>query len=142
MTAFLGFGTRVVGLDSPLSSERRASRGETDQKLSESGADPFVADGNEAPLKKLFWLNGLSAISFWVVVSLILNNPGLVPQPILKFIGYLSMLLWINSVFYLKNIAEERETESSEFQREQVKLSLFVLGILFVGELPLMLSVL
>ena len=98
---------------------------------------------DETPrLKKLFAVNGLSAITFWAVVWLIENAPALMPQPLLKFIGYLSVLLWINTVFYLKNIWERIDTESSEFQREQVKLSLFVVGILILMDVPLMLSVL
>lgn len=98
--------------------------------------------GNEAPIKKLFLLNGLSVISFWGVIWILGNAPGLVPQPVLKFIGGLSFLLWINTVFYLKNIAENGDTESGEFQREQVKLSLFSVGILILTELPVMLSAL
>ncbi len=98
--------------------------------------------GNEAPVKKLLWVNGLSALSFWAVICILRNAPGLVPQPVLKFVGSLSALLWINTVFYLKNIAENKDTESGEFQREQVKLSLFAVGILILTEIPLMISVL
>lgn len=96
--------------------------------------------GNEAPLKKLVLLNGLSAASFWVSVEWTMTGPGLIIQTILKFICYVSVFLWLNSAFYLKNCAEGVDTETFEFQRELVKLSLWIMGILIVSEIPMMLS--
>ena len=98
-------------------------------------------ESDEAPrLKKLLWLNGLSGIVFWVSLNLVKKGQGLVGQTILKLIMYVSILLWLNSAFYLKNNAEGTETETWEFQREQVKLSLWIVGILVLMELPLMIS--
>ena len=98
-------------------------------------------ESDEAPrLKKHLWLNGLSGISFWVSLNLVKKGQDLVGQTILKFIMYVSIIVWINSAFYLKNNAEGIDTETWEFQREQVKLSLWIVGILVLMELPLMIS--
>lgn len=95
---------------------------------------------DDAPIKKLFWLNGLSAISFWVSLQYALKGPGIVVGTILKFICELSVILWINTAFYLKNNAEGKDTESWEFQREQVKLTLWIFGFLVLLEIPLWIS--
>ena len=96
---------------------------------------------DEAPnFKKYVWLNGLSAISFWVSIQYFLRGPGLVVGTILKFICELSVILWLNSAFYLKNNAEGIDTENFEFQREQVKFTLWICGFLVLMELPLLLS--
>ena len=99
-----------------------------------------MLSGDDAPLKKYFLINGLTAISFWISLQWALKGPGLVVGTILKFVCELSVILWLNTAFYLKNNAEGVETESYEFQREQVKLSLFVVGILILAEIPLTIS--
>lgn len=99
-------------------------------------------DGDETPqIKKYFWLNGISAIVFWVCVEAAMRGPGLILQSILKFSVYLSVIIWLNTVFYLSKCAEGIEVERGEFQREQVKLTLWIVGILILMELPLMISV-
>ena len=101
-----------------------------------------MLSGDDAPLKKHLWLNGLSAISFWLSVQIVMTGPGLIVQTISKFICYLSVLVWLNTAFYLKTLAENVDPETGEFQREQVKLSLFVVGILILAEIPTMISAL
>ncbi len=126
--------------------------------MPESGADPFVVGGNEAPtlhkmkgrgadrgddsprLIKYFGLNGLSAISFWVSLQWFGTGQGLVIGTILKFISELSVIVWLNTAFYLKNDAEGIDVESWEFQREQIKLTLWIFGCLVLIELPLWIS--
>lgn len=89
---------------------------------------------------KLLGLNGLTSISFWVSLEWGLSGPGIVVKTILKLVYYVSVVLWINSAFYLKNLAETVDTETVEFQREQVKLTLWIVGIFWLMELPLMIS--
>ena len=99
-----------------------------------------MLSGDDAPIKKYFWINGLTAISFWISLQWALMDPGLVVGTILKFVCELSMILWLNSAFYLKNNAEGVETESWEFQREQIKLTLWIFGFLVLPEIPLWIS--
>ena len=70
-----------------------------------------------------------------------MRGPGLILQAILKFSVYLSVIIWLNTGFYLSKFAEGIEVESGKFQREQVKLTLWIVGILILSEIPLMISV-
>ena len=84
----------------------------------------------------------MSAISFWISLQWAVRGPGLVLGTILKFVCELSVILWLNTAFYLKNNAEGSDTESWEFQREQIKLTLWIFGFLVLPEIPLWLSAL
>ncbi len=96
---------------------------------------------DETPrIKKLFLVNGLTAITFWVSGQGALAGPGIVLATILKFVFYVSTVLWLNTAFYLSKIAGGIETETYEFQREQIKLTLWIVAILILTELPLMIS--
>ena len=99
-----------------------------------------MLSGDEAPIKKCLALNGLTALTFWGSLEMVKWGPGLIGQTILKFIFYVSMLLWLNTAFYLLSYQGGVDVESGEFQREQVKLSLWTVGILIVMELPTWLS--
>jgi len=70
-----------------------------------------------------------------------MKGPGLILQAILKFSVYLSVIIWLNTGFYLSKCAEGINVENMEFQREQVKLTLWIVGILILSEIPLMISV-
>jgi hypothetical protein len=90
---------------------------------------------DEAPVKYFIFL-GVSSLIFWITVW---NNPlsqSLVIGTVKKFLCYLSVIVWINSAFYLREFAREVEVETWEFQKEQVKLTLFVVGVLIWSELP------
>lgn len=85
------------------------------------------------------WLriNGLSAINFWLALWLQERSQGIIFQTVLKFGLYAVMILWINSCYYLAQCARDIDVETWEFQKEQVKLTLWILGILILMELPL-----
>lgn len=95
---------------------------------------------DDALPKKLLAVNGVTALSFWLSLQWGLSGGGIVVGTISKFVFYVSLILWLNSAFYLKNIAEGFETETGEFQREQVKLTLWIVAIMILMELPLLIS--
>lgn len=93
-----------------------------------------MLSGNEA--RKYLILNGLSAIIFWLAVWDVTAGVNIVIETIRKFACYLSVIVWINSCFYIRELATGAEVETWEFQREQVKLTLFIVGVLTLSELP------
>lgn len=90
--------------------------------------------GNEA--HKYLILNGLSSLVFWLSVWDVTIGINLVIETIRKFMCYISVIVWMNSAFYLKELATGTEVESWEFQKEQIKITLFIMGVLIVSELP------
>jgi hypothetical protein len=90
--------------------------------------------GNEA--RKYLILNGLSALGVWIAVWDVTLGANLVIETIRKFLCYLSVIVWINTAYYLREAARDVDVETWEFQREQVKLTLFILGVLIWLELP------
>lgn len=136
------FRTRFLSLPR----DQLASRGETHNCLrpipleersgTRSGRD-------EAPrLKKYFLINGISAISFWLTLYAVEISPDIVIQTIFKFSMYLAILLWLNSAYYLSRSALGVAVETWEFQKEQVKLTLWTVGIFIIMEIPIWLIVL
>ena len=75
----------------------------------------------------VFW------VSFWDLRVLGVN---IVLETIRKFLCYLSSVVWINAVFYIRAVAAETEIECLEFQKEQVKLTLMFMVIIILSELP------
>lgn len=93
---------------------------------------------DEAPrIKKWILINGITAILFWLTLQAVERGPGIVVQTVLKFVMYLSIILWLNSGYYLSKSASGVEVESWEFQKEQVKFTLWIIGIFIVMELPI-----
>ena len=98
---------------------------------------------DEAPrINKYLIINGISAILFWLTLGAVKRGPGIVVQTVLKLIMYLAIILWLNSGFYLSMSASGIDVESWGFQREQVKLTLWIIVIFIVMELPMWLTVL
>ena len=89
---------------------------------------------NEA--HKYLILNGLSTVVFWLSVWNVTIGFNLMIDTIRKFMCYLSVIVWLNSAYYLSESARGLDVESWEFQREQVKLTMFMIGVLIVSELP------
>lgn len=128
MGRLICFGTHVIGPESPILCKKR-------------GAERASSSRDEAPpLKKYLWINGISAIVFWVSLQTMMRGQSLIVQASLKFLIYLSTILWLNSGFYLSKSASGIDVESGEFQREQVKLTLWIVGILILSEIPIMVS--
>lgn len=102
-----------------------------------------MSGSDEAPrLKKYFLINGITAIIFWVALGAVERAPGIVAQTVLKLVIYVSIILWLNSGYYLSKSAAGVEVETWEFQKDQVKLTLWIVGVLIVFELPVWLIVL
>lgn len=68
------------------------------------------------------------------------TGPALFVQVILKFLTYLSVILWINSGFYMRELARGIDLETREFQKTQVKLTLWIIWFLILSELPIWIS--
>jgi hypothetical protein len=92
-------------------------------------------------LKKYLGLNGVTAITFWGALNLAGLSQGIIAQTILKFVLYVSVILWLNTLLFFYTYAKGLDVDSWEFQKEQVKLSLWTLGIFILREIPLWLSV-
>lgn len=56
---------------------------------------------------------------------------------LIKFLFYLNLILWFNSVYILKTRAEGIDTETGDFQKRQVKFTLWIFVILIVMEIPI-----
>lgn len=91
--------------------------------------------GNEARFYLL--LMGLSTLTFWSSFWGVEVGSALVMEILRKFVCYLSLIVWLNAVYWLKRFAESFNVNSWEFQKEQVQLTLLTVGILIVSELPL-----
>ena len=99
---------------------------------------------------------GITTILFWILLDWnleLLSLPRLYGlsntefvvgfmKSIGKFLFYVNLILWFNSVFILKTRAEGIDTETWEFQKRQVYMTLSVFVVLIVMEIPIWLSVL
>jgi len=63
-------------------------------------------------------------------------------KSLIKFLFYTNLIIWFNSVFILRIRAKGIDTETWEFQKRQVYMTLFIFIILIVMEIPIWLSVL
>ncbi|MBA7491398.1 hypothetical protein ES702_01943 [subsurface metagenome] len=60
----------------------------------------------------------------------------------IKFVFYVNLIMWFNAVYILKTRAEGIDTETWEFQKRQVYMTLFIFIILIIMEIPIWLTVL
>lgn len=79
----------------------------------------------------------VTTILFWVSMYVVKQVQGLIVNVILKFIVYMSVILWLNSGFYLRELVRGIDVETGDFQKSQVKLTTWVILILILMELPL-----
>lgn len=100
----------------------------------------FQAAGS-APIIALI-LVGVSSITFYLSFWDLTLGVNLVFDAIRKFACYLSVMVFLNASYYLRELAREIDVETWEFQKDQVRLSLFIVGILIVSELPMWLGAL
>lgn len=82
----------------------------------------------------------ISTVIFWGSLRIIETGPALHVQIVLKFMCYLSVILWINSGFYLRELARGVNLETREFQNSQVRLTLWIISILILSEIPIWLA--
>ena len=76
----------------------------------------------------------VSSLVFWVSIWEVVLGFNIVLDTVRKFACYLSSIVWINSAFYLREVAAETEVDSWEFQKEQVKLTLVFLAVIILSE--------
>ena len=82
----------------------------------------------------------VTTISFWVSMWIFERGQILIIDTILKFVIYLSVILWLNSAFYLRELARGVNVETGEFQISQVKLTTWIILMFILMELPLWIS--
>lgn len=87
-------------------------------------------------------MNGVTALGYWLTWRIIEGAQSIVFLSVLKFIFYVDLMLWLNSVFALYKGGTGAELDSFEFQKDQVKFTLWVLGILVWMEIPIWLDAL
>jgi hypothetical protein len=103
-----------------------------------TGADTVGLDaGNDAPRPlRYLVLMGVSSVTFWVSFWEVTLGLNIVLDTIRKFVCYLSVIVWLNSAYYLSETARDQDVESWEFQKKQVRLTLWIVGVVIVSELP------
>jgi len=79
---------------------------------------------------------GVSTISFWGSIWIFTRGQTLIVQTILKFVIYLSMILWLNSAFYMREKELGTDVDTREFQNKQVKFTLWIFTVFILMELP------
>ena len=106
------------------------------------GPRSIKSESDAAPTKPLRYLTlmGVTSITYYLSGWSGLIGPAPMIATVLKFVCYVSIILWLNSAFYLSKYAAGVEVECFEFQREQVKFTLWITLIWVVRELPLILS--
>ena len=103
--------------------------------------------------ESLFWIGtlrrfgpllifGVSTISFWVSMWIFTRGQILIVQVILKFVIYLSVILWLNSAFYMRELALGTDVDTRKFQKKQVKFTIWIFTVFILMELPTWLFVL
>ena len=79
---------------------------------------------------------GVSTISFWVSWMIFMRGQPLIVEVILKFVIYLSVILWLNSAFYMRELALGTDVDTRKFQKKQVKFTLWIVTVFILMELP------
>lgn len=90
----------------------------------------------------LLLLFGFTTVSYYLAWWTFTKGVSLILQVILKFIIYLSVILWLNSAWYLRELALGTDPDTFEFQKRQVKMTMWILLMFIVMELPVWLIVL
>lgn len=78
----------------------------------------------------------LSTIVFWGSWHIFMNGQSLIVNVILKFVIYLSVILWLNSAFYMRELALETDVDTFKFQKKQVKFTLWIFFCFILMEIP------
>ena len=78
----------------------------------------------------------LSTIVFWVSWWIFMRGQSLVVEVILKFVIYLSVILWLNSALYLRELALGTDINTRKFQKKQVKFTLWIFFCFILTEIP------
>ena len=79
---------------------------------------------------------GLSTIVFWVSWRTFMMGQSLIIQVILKFVIYLSVILWLNSALYMRELALGTDVDTLKFQKKQVKFTLWIFFCFILMEIP------
>jgi hypothetical protein len=91
---------------------------------------------------KYLILMGIVSISYYLAWWTFMTGVGPVLQSVIKAVMYVSIILWSNCAYYLSQWARGEEVESFEFQVKQIKMTLWILGVLILIEIPIWLDAL
>ena len=78
----------------------------------------------------------LSTIIFWGSWRIFMMGQSLIVNVILKFVIYLSVILWLNSAFYMRELALGLDVDTLKFQKKQVKFTLWIFFCFILMEIP------
>jgi len=78
----------------------------------------------------------LSTILFWGSWRIFMMGQSLIVEVILKFVIYLSVILWLNSALYMRELAIGTDVDTLKFQKKQVKFTLWIFSMFILTEIP------
>lgn len=90
----------------------------------------------------LLFLFGTSTISYYLAWWSFTRGVDLIFEVILKFVIYLSVILWLSSAWYLRELALGTDDDTREFQKRLVKFALCIVLVFILIEIPTWLTVL
>jgi len=104
-------------------------------KIDSEEADAFFKSGTLRELGPLLIL-GISTLTFWISMWIFTRGQPLIVQVILKFVVYLSVILWLNSALYMRELALGTDVDTFNFQKKQVKFTLWIFFCFILTEIP------
>ena len=104
-------------------------------KIDSEETEAFFRIGTLGELGPLL-IFGLSTIVFWVSWWIFMRGQSLVVEVILKFVIYLSVILWLNSALYMRELALGTDVDTFKFQKKQVKFTLWIFFCFILMEIP------
>ena len=105
------------------------------EKIDAEEAEAFFWSRTLKELGPLLIL-GLSTIVFWGSWRIFMMGQSLVVEVILKFVIYLSVILWMNSALYMRELALGTDVDTLKFQKKQVKFTLWIFFCFILTEIP------
>jgi len=109
-------------------------------KIDSEGTEVFFKIGTLRELGPLL-IFGLSTIVFYGAWWIFMRGQSLVVEVILKFVIYLSVILWLNSALYMRELALGTDVDTFKFQKKQVKFTLWIFFCFILTEIPTWISV-
>jgi len=111
----------------------KLKRTRDENKTEEAGG--ILGVGTVKELGPLLILS-ISTLTFWISMWIFMKGQSLIVQVILKFVVYLSVILWLNSALYMRELALGTDVDTFIFQKKQVKFTLWIFFCFILMEIP------
>ena len=108
--------------------------------IDSEGTEVFFKLGTLRELGPLLIFMSASMV-FWISMWIFTRGQTLIVQVILKFVIYLSVILWMNSALYMRELALGTDVDTLKFQKKQVIFTLWIFFCFILMELPTWISV-